>query len=274
MFISLKMVLIGIDPYPYANRPSWHFIIFFGCLLWQWLRNCPIWRGLAGERVHEVFSESCVNPNQMFHSLLLPCATLLYFNGQGPCRPCMHSHKHPLRKGVCCVWGGSYCILFATHPPISTSSSCFYYLRCYKKVIFACKWSALKCSPISLQFCGLFWRFFPQDPPASACWRPGFLLASAPAWKQQHLSAAAPDLWMESPGEHMGLLSRDTGWYWILHSNGWENMRKSWNTYPNWPNSWGRTIVTDFLWAKVAEWLSWWVKVVHSHLSATWKFLI
>lgn len=117
--------------------------------------------------------------------------------------------------------------------------------------------------------------FVPQDPAASACWRPGFLLASAPAWKQQHLSAAAPDLWMESPGEHMGLLSmRDTGWYWILHSNGWENMRKSWNTYPNLCNSRGRTIVTYFLWAKVAEWLSWWVKVVHSHLFATWKFLI
>ena len=166
MFISLKMVLIGIDPYPYANRPSWHFIIFFGCLLWQWLRNCPIWRGLAGERVHEVFSESCVNPNQMFHSLLLPCATLLYFNGQGPCRPCMHSHKHPLRKGVCCVWGGSYCILFATHPPISTSSSCFYYLRCYKKVIFACKWSALKCSPIFFAVLWLILAIFSPGSPS------------------------------------------------------------------------------------------------------------
>jgi hypothetical protein len=73
-------------------------------------------------------------------------------------------------------------------------------------------WSALKCSPI---FFAVLWLnltiFFPGS--RSLCvltsWIP---LASAPAWKQQHLSAAAPDLWMESPGEHMGLLSmRDTG---------------------------------------------------------------
>ena len=48
---------------------SWHFIIFFEVpFVTKKLRNCPIWRGLAGERVHEVFSESCVNPNQMFHT--------------------------------------------------------------------------------------------------------------------------------------------------------------------------------------------------------------